>query len=108
MAHTYEELKKLTVANLRDLAESLGDHEELHGFRTMHKEDLIPRLCHALGIEDHKHHEVMGIDKQAIKREIQILKEARDAALGARDLDEYRMAIKKIRRLKRTLRRARI
>jgi len=106
MAYTYEELKKQTVAHLRELAESLGDHNELHGFRTMHKEELLPHLCHALGIEDHEHHEVVGIDKQAIKGEIQVLKEARDTALEARDLDDYRAAIKKIRRLKRTLRRA--
>jgi len=106
MAYTYEELKKQTVAHLRDLAESLGDHNELHGFRTMHKEELLPHLCHALGIEDHEHHEVVGIDKQAIKGEIQVLKEARDTALEARDLDDYRTAIKKIRKLKRTLRRA--
>jgi len=106
MAHTYEELKKQTVAHLRDLAESLGDHNELHGFRTMHKEELLPHLCHALGIEDHEHHEVVGIDKQAIKGEIQVLKEARDTALEAHDLDDYRAAIKKIRKLKRTLRRA--
>ena len=108
MEHTYEELKKQTVAHLRDLAESLGDQAELHGFRTMHKEELLPRLCHVLGIEDHTHHEVVGLDKRAIKDEIQVLKQARDIALGARDLDEYRAAIKKIRRLKRTLRRARV
>ncbi len=106
MAHTYEELKKQTVGQLRDLAETLGDHDELHGFRTMHKEELLPALCHALGIEDHEHHEVVGIDKYAIKGEIRMLKEARDTALEARNLDEYRAAIKKIRKLKRTLRRA--
>jgi hypothetical protein len=106
MAYTYEELKKQTVAQLRDIAESLGDRAELHGFRTMHKEELLPSLCHVLGIEDHEHHEVVGIDKRAIKGKIQVLKEARDAALEARDLDEYRTAIKQIRKLKRTLRRA--
>jgi hypothetical protein len=106
MAYTYEELKKQTVAHLRELAESVGDQNELHGFRTMHKEELLPHLCHALGIEDHEHHEVIGIDKREIKDEIQVLKEVRDTALAAGDPGEYRAAIKKIRRLKRTLRRA--
>ena len=72
----------------------------------MHKEELLPHLCHALGIEDHPHHEVVGIDKRAIKDEIQILKQARDTALAADEPAEYRAAIKKIRKLKRTLRRA--
>lgn len=106
MAYTYEELKKQTVAHLRDLAESLGDQNELHGFRTMHKEELLPHLCHVLGIEDHEHHEVVGIDKRAIKDEIGVLKQARDTALAADDPAEYRAAIRKIKKLKRTLRRA--
>ena len=106
MPHTYERLKKKTVSQLRDLAEGLGDHDELHGFRTMHKEELLPHLCHVLGIEDHAHHEVIGIDKRAITDEIRILKEARDTALSAGSPAEYREAIKKIRKLKRTLRRA--
>ena len=106
MALTYEELKKNTVGQLRDLAQSLGDQNELHGFRTMHKEELLPHLCHALGIEDHPHHEVIGIDKRSIKDEIQVLKEVRDTALAAGNPGEYRVAIKKIGRLKRRLRRA--
>lgn len=106
MAYAYEELKKQTVVQLREIAESQGEHAELHGFRTMHKDELLPHLCHVLGIEDHEHHEVVGIDKTAIKGEIRLLKEARDTALQARDLDEYRAAIRKIRKLKRTLRRA--
>ena len=105
MTHTYEELHGMTVAHLRDVAKET-EHDAISGYSTMHKEELLPHLCHALGIEDHEHHEVVGIDKREIKDEIQVLKEVRDTALAAGDPGEYRAAIKKIRRLKRTLRRA--
>ncbi len=106
MTHSYETLKGKTVAQLRDIAEGFGEHEQLHGYRTMHKEELLPALCHALGIEDHTHHEVIGLDKARIKARIGELKAIRDAALEARDLDEYRAILKQIHRLKGKLRRA--
>ena len=66
MAHTYEELKKQTVAQLRELAKG-SDHEAIHGYSTMHKEDLVLALCKAFGVETHEHHEVVGVDKAKIK-----------------------------------------
>src|SRR5688572_17091215 len=50
MAHTYEELKKKTVAELRDIAKDI-EHEAVQGFTQMNKDHLLPAICKALGIE---------------------------------------------------------
>lgn len=106
MTHTWEELHKTPVKKLREIAEGLGDHEELHGYLTMHKEELVPALCHVLGIEDHAHHEVVGIDKAAIKARIKELKVQRDEAVAAKDAVMAKRARRKIHRLKRQLHKA--
>ncbi len=74
----------------------------------MHKEDLLPALCEALGIEAHAHHEVVGLDKAAIKAEIRELKVKRDEAFAAGDKTGVQRARRRIHRLKGTLRRATI
>jgi DNA-binding transcriptional MerR regulator len=106
MEYTWETLHKMPVKKLREIAEELGDHEELHGFLTMHKENLVPALCHAFGIEDHAHHEVVGVDKAAIKAEIRELKKQRDEALDAKDSVQLKRVRRKIHRLKRKLHKA--
>lgn len=106
MEHTWEELRRTPVKKLRELAEGLGDHDELHGFLTMHKEDLVPALCHVLGIEDHAHREVVGVDKASIKARIKELKMQRDEALAARDSVQVKRIRRKIHRLKRELHKA--
>ncbi len=106
MDYTWEDLHKMPVKKLREIAEEVGDHEELHGFLTMHKEHLVPALCHALGIEDHAHHEVVGVNKAAIKAEIRDLKKRRDEALASKDSVELKRIRRKIHKLKRTLHRA--
>jgi hypothetical protein len=108
MTHTWEELHKMPVKKLREIAEGLGESEELHGYLTMHKENLVPALCHVLGIEDHAHHEVVGVDKASIKVRIRELKVQRDAALEARDAVELKRVRRKIHRLKRKLHQARV
>ncbi len=105
MAHTFEELKEKTVAELREIAKGI-EHDALKGYSTMHKEDLIKALCTALGIEAHRHHEVVGIDKAAVKAKIKELKKRREAALASKDGAELRAVRGKIRLLKRKLRRA--
>jgi DNA-binding IclR family transcriptional regulator len=105
MTHTWEELHDMTVTRLREIAAGL-EHEELHGYRTMHKEQLLPALCHALGIEDHAHHVVVGIDKSAIKAKIRELKVQRDAALAAGDSKQLKRIRRRIHRLKRELHKA--
>ncbi len=53
--HTYEELKKKTVAELREIAKDLK-HEAIKGYSQLNKEHLLPALCQALGIDAHEHH----------------------------------------------------
>ncbi len=100
MAHTYEELKSMTVAQLREVAKESGD---VHGYSSMHKEHLLHELCVAFGLEEHVHHEVKGIDKASIKARIRELKAQRDAALEARDRVQLKRARRKIHRLKRKI-----
>ena len=85
MAHTYEELKIMTVAELREIAK-----ETVEGASQMNKEHLLPALCKALGIETHAHHEVHGVNKPAIKAKMRELKDERSKALAAHDHDRLR------------------
>jgi hypothetical protein len=105
MAYTYEQLSDMSVAQLREIAKGV-DHEAVHGFSTMHKEKLLPALCIALGIEAHKHHVVVGLDKGQVKLEIRSMKKKRDVALAAKNSDEYRKILREIHHLKNKLRRA--
>lgn len=105
MTHTYDDLHKMTVAQLRDIAKEL-DHEAVRGYTTMHKHELLPALCTVLGIETHEHHKAVGINKTTLKAQIRDLKAKRDAALEAHDLAELKDLRHKIKRLKRKIRRA--
>ena len=105
MAYTFEELKDKTVAQLQEIAEGI-EHDAVHGYRTMHKEQLLHALCTVFQIEEHIHHDVVGIDKRAIKLEIRALKAQRDAALEAHDHATLKLVRRKIHRLKRKIRAA--
>ncbi|MER3525005.1 MAG: hypothetical protein C4326_13390 [Ignavibacteria bacterium] len=105
MAYSYEQLSKMTVAELRKIAEGI-QHDAVKGYSTMHKEKLLPALCTALGIEAHEHHVAQLANKSAIKAEIRRMKAQRDAALQSKNYQEYRKALRRIHDLKRTLRRA--
>ena len=105
MALTFEELLKKTVVELRKIAEET-EHEAIHGYKTMHKQDLLLALCKALKIEAHEHHEVVGIDKGKIKAQIRALKVKRGAALEAHDHGELKLVRHQMHRLKRKLRKA--
>lgn len=104
---TFEVLHKKTVAELRDIAQNL-EHDALHGYSTMHKEHLVPALCTALGIEAHAHHEVVGINKDRVKRKIRELKVERQKALEAGDHAQLKLVRSRIKSLKRKIRRATI
>ena len=52
MAHTYEELKKQTVAELREIAAGMS-HEALQGYTQLNKEHLLVALCRALNLDMH-------------------------------------------------------
>ncbi len=105
MAHTYEELSKMTVAQLREVAKGI-DHEAVRGYSTMHKEHLLPAVCEGLGIETHAHHEAVGINKSRIKKQIRELKAERDKALEAHDPVKLKQTRREIRSLKRKIRKA--
>ncbi len=100
MAHTFEELKGMTVAQLRDIAKDVQD-EVLQGFMTMHKDHLLPALCKALKIEGHAQHVAKLADKAKVKAQIHALKKQRDAAEAAHDkkkLAELRPLLHALRR----------
>ena len=106
--HTYEELHKMTVAELREIAAGIED-ERVQGFSQLHKEQILPILCEVLGIEAHAHHVAVGIDKAPIKQEIRALKSKRDALISAKTPDareELRRVRRKLRKQRRKLRRA--
>lgn len=104
MAYTYEELKHKTLAELRDIAKG-DDREVVQGYTQMNKEHLVGALAKALGIQ-HEHHEVVGIDKSAIKARIRQLKTQREAALSAHDHAQLKVVRRSIHRLKRRIHKA--
>lgn len=104
MNYTYEQLEKMTVAELRKIAEGL-EHEAVKGYSTMHKEKLLPALCTALGIETHKHHRAMAANKTTIKQEIRRLKKLRDEAIAKKEKNKLVEIRQQIHDLKVKLRR---
>ena len=60
----YHELRAMTIAQLREVAAGV---EGLTGYTQMRKEQLLETVCEHLGIPLHEHHEVVGINKAAIK-----------------------------------------
>jgi hypothetical protein len=84
MPHTYEELKKKTVAELRDLAQGI-EHEAVQGYTQMNKEHLLPALCKALGIDAHEHHAAALAEKAATKAKMRDIKHACDQARAEGD-----------------------
>jgi hypothetical protein len=86
MTHTYEELKRKTVAELRDLAASL-QHEAVQGYTQMNKDHLLPALCKALGIDAHEHHAAVAAEKGAIKARMRAIRAECEKALAHGDHD---------------------
>ncbi len=105
MNYTFDELKHKRVNELREIAKEM-DHEEVQGYTQMNKEHLLEAICHALKIDMHVHHEVVGVDKSSIKSQIKDLKKKRDAAIADKKPDELKRIRRKIRDLKKTLRKA--
>jgi DNA-binding IclR family transcriptional regulator len=103
MPHTYEELKKKTVAELRELAKDL-QHEAVQGYTQMNKEHLLPALCKALGIDAHEHHAAAAAEKSAIKARMRELKAACEKAKADGDYDLLHRLRRQYHRLNHTLR----
>jgi len=105
MAHTYEELHKMTVAQLREVAEAQGS-DDLKGFKSLHKAPLLLLLCKVLGVDPHEHHSAKGIDKTTIKAQMRELRVARTAAIEAHDHKALKIVRRKLHSLNRKIRRA--
>ena len=104
MAHTYEELHKMTAVQLRQIADGIED-ERLKGHLTMHKEQLLPLLCKALGVEIPHHHSV-GANKAEMKAKIHALKTERVAAIEKKDYEKLASVRDEIHKLKRKMRKS--
>jgi hypothetical protein len=105
VAYTFHELKEKTVADLREIAKGI-EHEAVEGATQMNKDHLLKALCTALHIEMHEHHDVVGIDKAAIKTKIRELRKKRDEILASQDRSQLHGVLRQIHALKRTIRRA--
>jgi hypothetical protein len=108
MAHTYDELKKKTVDELREIAKGI-DNEAVKGYTQMNKEHLLPAICKALGIETrahHPHHAPAGVDKTALKTKLRELKSIRDKALEAHDHAQLKSVRRQMHSVNRKLRAA--
>ena len=104
MAYTYHDLKAKTIQELRDIAKGVENQDAVQGYSQMNKDHLLPTLCKALGIPIHEHHDVVGIDKPAIKAKMRELKQKRDAALETHDHDALKDVRRQLHRLNRQIR----
>ena len=102
MAHTYEELKHKTVAQLREIAKGI-EHEAVKGYSQLNKEHLLVALCTALGIEAHAHHAHVGAEKTRLKARIRDLKAQRAKALAAHDSAQLKSTRRAMHNLKRAI-----
>ncbi len=101
---TYEELKKMTVAELRTLAKGLS-HEAVKGYSQLNKEHLLPAVCQALGIEAYEHHHVVGaFDKNTAKAKMRSLKADRQAAIESHDHAKLKAVRRQLHHLNRQVR----
>ena len=105
MAYTIEELKHKTIADLREIAKGVEQHDAVQGYTQMNKDHLIVALAKALGIQ-HEHHAVVGLDKSGIKARIRELKTQRAAAIEAHDRAQLKVVRRTIHRLKRQIHKA--
>jgi DNA polymerase III epsilon subunit-like protein len=103
MAHTYEELKKKTVAELREMAQGI-EHEAVQGYTQMNKDHLLPALCTALGIDAHEHHAAALAQKAAVKAQMREIQAARAKALTSGKHDLLRALRRQYHRLNHALR----
>ena len=104
MEVTFEQLRHKTIAELREMAKGI-EHEAVQGYTQLNKEHLVVAISKALGIQ-HEHHDIIGVDKAAIKARIRELKTKRAVALEAHNHAELKAVRRNIHRLKRQLHRA--
>ena len=107
MEHTYKDLKKKTVAELREIASGM-EHEAVQGYTQLNKEHLLEAICKALNLDMREHHKVTVVDKSPIKAQIKLWKKRRDEALAARKKMEFKTALRMVHKLKRKIHKASI
>jgi hypothetical protein len=105
MTHTFEELKKKTIAELRDIAKDI-EHEAVQGYTQLNKEHLLPALCKALGIDTHAHHAAALAEKAAVKAKMREINAKKASALESGDHDLVRQLRRHYHRLNHSLRTA--
>ncbi|HYT15784.1 MAG TPA: hypothetical protein VEL80_05295 [Burkholderiales bacterium] len=105
MGHTFLELKKKTLVELREIAAGIT-HDAVQGHTQMNKDHLLEAICKALGLDMHVHHEVKGVDKTAMKAKIGEWQKKRDEALAAKDRKKLKVALDHIHHFKHQLRKA--
>jgi hypothetical protein len=105
MAYTYEELKKKTIEDLREIAKGI-ENDATKGYTQMNKEHLLPAICHALGIDVHRHphHEAVGVDKAKLKARMHAIKGEKEKALGAGDHAKVKALRREYHHLNRRIR----
>jgi protein-arginine kinase activator protein McsA len=99
--HKYAELKSMTVAKLREIAQGIQS-PELEGYSTWHKEQLLPVLCKLLNIP--MHHIAHGAEKTRVKGVIRKLETKREEVLKAHDYKRLTIVRRQIHVLKHKLR----
>ena len=107
MSYTFDQLKGMTVAQLREIAAGI-EHEAVKGYTQLNKEHLLAALCSALNIDTHTRHKskVAGLDKAGIKTQMKELKKQRDAALETHDHAQLKTIRRHLHELRRSLRKA--
>jgi hypothetical protein len=105
MSYTHAELKKKTVAELREIAAGV-QNEAVQGHSQMNKEHLLVALCKALNIDMREKHQVVGLDKTKVKARIQTMKERLAKAIAAKDKKQIRFCHRQIHRQKRNIHKA--
>jgi hypothetical protein len=107
MEYTFDQLKGMTVAQLREIAAGI-EHEAVTGYTQLNKEHLLTALCTALNLDTHIRHKskVGGVDKADIKAQMKELKIKRDAALEKHNHADLKAVRRQLHELRRSLRKA--
>lgn len=107
MEYTFDQLKGMTVAQMREIASGI-EHEAVKGYTQLNKEHLLEAICKALAIDTHTRHKskVGGKDKAEIKAHMRALKAERDAALQSHDHAELKRVRRELHSVRRQLKKA--
>ena len=105
MEYTFKQLKSKTVAQLKEIASGI-EHEAVQGYTQLTKEPLLKAALKAHNIDMHEHHDVVGVDKSSLKKQMKELKKERDKFLEAHDSKHLKTVRREIKKLKNKLRRA--